>query len=369
MPSAPVFRALFACASLLIAGCGAVDGDGGGDEDPSAEAATVRVTTPGKADFGERFTLTGTLTAERDSQLSPRVDGLVERVRVDAGDRVQRGQVLAELDDAVARQALARATAQAGEARAAEAEARRLFEEARRLGRERFIAASQVATREAQWQSAEAALASAQASVREQSELVQRHALPAPFDGVIAQKLAEAGEWVQRGTPLLALVATDRVRLDLQAPQERYAELDEGVEVRVYADALGEEALPATIGARVPVTDPEARTFLLRLLVEDPRGRLLPGTSARAEIALPAAEPALSVPRDALLRQPDGGYSLFVIETGDSGREVARRRTVQVLRDRGDEVAVGEGLARGERVVVRGNEALDDGQPVRVTGD
>jgi len=354
-----------AVALFAIAGCDSTKPDASSTDN----VARVRVATPAAAGFGERFSLSGTLTAERDAQLSPRVDGLVERVHVDAGDRVRAGDVLIELDAAVGRQVLARTRAQANEASTAVAESKRLFDEATRLVEQKFIASSVVETRKAEWQRAQAALASAQASAREQSELVDRHTLPSPFDGVIAEKLTEAGEWVQRGTPVLSLVAIDRVRLDVRVPQERYADISEDTGIEVFADALGGVGLPARIGAKVPVTDPGARTFLLRLLVEDAQGRLLPGTSARAEIALPAGEPALAVSRDALLRQPDGGYSLFVVESGEGDALIARQRTVRVLRDQGDEVAIGDGLAQGERVVVRGNEALRDGQAVTVQAD
>ncbi|MDH5824671.1 efflux RND transporter periplasmic adaptor subunit [Luteimonas sp. RD2P54] len=360
---------LFLPALLLLAACGAPEETG-----DDAAPARVEVAVVEPAGFGERFVLTGTLTAERHAQLSPRVDGLVARVHVDAGDRVETGQALVELDPAVGRQALARARAQVTQAEAAAREAERLFAEARRLSEGQYIAASQVDARESELGLARAALQSARAGAREQAELVERHVLPAPFDGVVAEKLTEAGEWVQRGTPVLSLVATDRVRLDLRVPQERFAQLDDDAEVRVYADTLGDEPLPARIGARVPVTDPAARTFLLRLLVEQPGGRLLPGASARAEIDLPADAPALAVSRDALLRQPDGGHSLFVVEAGAGGDDagaagpVVRQRSVRVLRERGDLVAVSGDLQPGERVVVRGNEALEDGQPVAVAG-
>jgi multidrug efflux pump subunit AcrA (membrane-fusion protein) len=305
-------------------------------------AVPVRVLVPEAATFGEQFQLTGTLTADRAAALSPRVDGLVRDTRVDAGDRVKAGQVLLQLDDAVARHALARTRAQAAEAAASAAEAERLLAEGRRLAADKFIPSSQVGTLEARRQQAQAALASARAAERE--------------------------EWVQRGDNVLDLVATDRVRLDVQVPQERFAALAGEARVEVMPDALDGVALPARVEARVPVTDPQARTFLLRLRVDDPDGRLLPGTSARARISLPATEPALAVPRDALLRQPDGGYSLFVaVREGEAW--IARQRTVKVLRDRGSLVAIAEGIAAGERVVVRGNEALRDGQPVRPEGE
>lgn len=312
---------------------------------------------------GERLMLTGTLAAERASALSPRVDGLVERVDVDVGDVVRRGAPLMQLDATLAMQALGRARAGTSEAATALDEAERLAAEGRRLGEQRFIPASQVATLEAGAARARAALASARAAEREQQALVDRHRLPAPFAGTITARRAEPGEWVQRGTPVLDLVATDRVRLDLPVPQERFAALTQVAEATVRADALPGTVLTARVAARVPVTDPSARTFVLRLLVQDPEGRLLPGGSASAELALPATGAAIAVPRDALLPQPDGGWRVFVAEAMGEGL-VARQRTVRVLRDDGTTALVGAGLEAGERVVVRGNEALQDGRAI-----
>lgn len=275
--------------------------------------------------------------------------------------------MLLELDPGVARQALLRTHAEATEAVTAVREAERLVAEAQRLIEHRAIAATEVGARAAALDLARAAAESARARAREQEEIVARHMLPAPFSGVVAEKLAEAGEWVQRGTPVLSLVATDRVRLDVRVPQERFGQIDRDAQVRVFADALGGTPLQARIGARVPVTDPGARTFLLRLLVDDPQGRLLPGTSARAEISLAqGGANAVAIGRDALLRQPDGSHSVYVVED-DGGRVVARRRTVRILHDQDGRVAVaGGGMAQGDRVVIRGNEALIDGQPVNV---
>jgi RND family efflux transporter MFP subunit len=329
------------------------------------DAARVVVATPAPADFGERFSISGTLTARQSAQLSPRVDGLVAAIQVDAGDRVAAGDVLLRLDTAVATQSLARARAATAEASAAAAEAQRRLDEGTRMQQRSFISESQVDTLKAELSLAQAALDSARAAMREQQELLDRHVLPAPFAGVIAERMTEVGEWASRGTPVLTLVALDEVWLDLRVPQERYGDLGDGVRIEVFPDALPGVRLPARIVAKVPVTQADARTFLLRLAVDDDQRRLLPGTSARAEIALPAAEPALAVPRDALLRQPDGGYSLYVVE-GSGAALVARQRTVRVLRDQGDLVAISSGLAVGERVVVRGNEQLRDGSPVQL---
>ncbi|MGB3223421.1 MAG: efflux RND transporter periplasmic adaptor subunit [Desulforhopalus sp.] len=346
---------------FLIVGCNMSSDKTSGEERIARVSVSVETVEP--AALGERFSLTGSMTAERHAQLSPRVDGLVSEVLVDAGDRVEKGQVLIKLDPAVGQYALARSKAELAEAEAAEREARRQLLLAQNLGKNLFVAEARVETRESEVQLAQAATASARASLNEQTELVERHVLTAPFGGVIAEKLTEAGEWVQLGTPVLSLATPDRVRLDLRLPQERYGHIGDGSQIFVFVDAFGDRPFQARIGALVPVADPGARTFLLRLLIDDPEGRLLPGTSARAEISLPPSEGILMISRDALLRRPDGGQSVFVVDnSGDS--LLVRRRSVTVLYEKDELIAVSSGLEAGQRVVTRGNEALKDGQAV-----
>jgi RND family efflux transporter MFP subunit len=328
------------------------------------DVVPVTVVVPRSAQVTDELRLTGTLTAERSARLSPRVDGLVARVRVDAGDRVRAGAPLIELDSTVASLALDRARAGTAEARARSDEATRLASEARRLVAEKHLPQTELARREAEAKLAAAALGASEASEREQAELLRRHVVPAPFAGVVARRLTDVGEWVARGTPVIELVATDRVRLDVQAPQERFAAIREDAVVQVFADALGGKSLPGRIVARVPVSDPSARTFLVRVVVDAAEGRLLPGTSATAVIGLPGTKQALVIPRDALLRYPDGSYSVFVLRDGSSG-PTALERPVK-LGGGGVQVEVLEGIERTDRVVVRGNERLRSGQSVRV---
>jgi RND family efflux transporter MFP subunit len=330
-------------AALLLAGCIGTAG--------ANPIARVAVATPEPATFGERFSLTGTLTAERAAALSPRVDGLVAQLLVDAGDSVREGQALLRLDTTIAVQTLARAAAATAEAEAAADEARRRLREGETLAARKFIPASQVDTLRAAEKLAQAGLASARAAQGEQRALLERHVLPAPFSGVIAERMTEVGQWAARGTPVLRLVALETVWLDVRVPQERHADFGGKIAATVFPDALPGTALPARIIAKVPVSAADARTFLLRLAVDNDDARLIPGTSARAEFALPAADSVLAIARDALLRQPDGGYSLFVVEA-EGGRQIARLRSVRLLRDQGERVAIASGLDGDERVVV-----------------
>ncbi len=333
--------------------------------------STVVVVMPATAPVVEQLHLSGTLSAERSARLSPRVEGLVARVHVDAGDMVRTGDALLELDATVARLALDRSRADTARGRAQLDETARLLSEGQRLAEQQHIPPTEVAMREAAHALAAAAQTALLAAEREQAEAVDRHGLPAPFDGVIVRKLTEAGEWVTRGTPVLELVAVDRVRLDVQAPQERYRDIVENAEVIVRPDTMPGLELSGRIAARVPVAgDASGRSFLVRILIDDAgQHRLLPGTSATAVIRVQAehVRDVLSIPRDALLRHPDGGFSVFTVEPGDETR--VQRRPVRVGREGNGMIEIVSGLPADRPIVVRGNEMLIDGQRVRVLSD
>lgn len=331
-----------------------------------AETTPVSVVQPVVADLEQTLRLSGSLTAEKQAMLSPRMDGLVKEVLVDAGYRVKQGDILLRLDPAISQQQLAQARAATSEAQAGVLEARRLVEEAQRLRGENYISATELANREANLALAEAALAAARANENTRAEELRRHELPAPFSGVISAKMTEAGEWINRGDQVLELVALDRVRLDVNAPQEQFASINKTSDVNVYPDALPGQKLPGKITALVPVSNAQARSFLVRIVLDDTDTRLLPGTSATAEIKLDGGDlPGLSVPRDAVLRHPDGGRSVFTVNDDNT----ASRKQVEISQESNQRVVITGGIDQRDRVVVRGNEVLQEGDSVRIVKD
>lgn len=325
----------------------------------------VSVVRPQSGDSVETLRFTGNLTARQVAGLSTQESGLVAAMLVDVGDAVARDQVLVELDTGLAEQGVARAEAVRDEARAALQESRRLAEEARRLGSERFFPETELRARESGVALAEARLARAESELSSERERLDRHRLRAPFDGVIGQRFFERGEWVEPGTPVVELVNVDELWLDVRVPQRYWADLGrmDGVRVRAWPDVDPDRELGARVQARVPVSDPTARTFLLRLLIDDDSGGITPGMSARVELVLERDEPTVRVPRDAILRYPDGTTTVWVVEAGS---DRARERAVEIRRQVGDMVELAGELQADARVVTRGNEVLSEGETVRI---
>lgn len=330
------------------------------------QAPPVALAEARETELVEELTLTGTLTAPRRAGLAPEVDGRIESIAVDAGDRVESGEALVELNDTLAELELRQARASRREAEADLADAERRLREARSLIDQESIPETEVRAREAEVERATAVLERLRAEAAYQQELVQRHTLTAPFTGVIAQRTADVGERVGPDTPILELVAVERLRLDLQVPQSYYGRVGPDTTVQVRLDARPDARIEARVDEVVPVSDADTRTFLSRVRLDNRDGRMTPGMSARAALQLGTGERGVVIPRDALIRYPDGRTVVWLAEGEGVTRTVRERRVRTGLEFEG-RVAIREGLSAGAAVVIRGNEGLAEGQTVRVT--
>jgi len=331
-------------------------------------AAPVVVASVQRAPVTDQLVLSGTATARRNSAVSPSTDGLVSEVLVDAGDRVKRGEALVRLDRVIAQHELATAEAalREGEARLADAERRR--GEAAEVHAKALIADTVYESAVAEANIQAAAVERLRAEYERRREIVNRHTVRAPFAGIVARKMAEAGQWVQRSDALVELVDGEMLRVDVAVPQDYFAEVDSGTPATVRFDAMPDEAIETRVTTRVAVGDPAARTFLARIEIDNAGLRYTPGMSARVALRPGGrnGQEALQVPRDALTRLEDGSYRLWRVG-GAQDSPVARPVGVEVRRFAGRFAILAPGpVEAGERVVVRGNESLRPDQAVQI---
>lgn len=328
----------------------------------SAQQSTpVQVTMPAEQGLSEELLLSGSLTARQDANLSARAAGLVATLNVDVGDRVEKGQSLLQLDDALARHDLAQRQAAVHASEVARNEAQRQVAEAEKLANQKLFPQTELEIRRATLAQAEARFSQDQAALAQARELLQRHTLTAPFDGVIAARFTDIGEYVSLGTPVLQLVAPTPLLLDVQVPQEYYPALTRLEQINVRSDLQPDSEFTAQLISAVPVSNAAARSFQARLEVEG-ASDLLPGTSASATLFFTQGNGGVKVvPPDALLRHPDGNFSLFTVN-----ENTAFRHVVKVGRSNEQGVEILEGLPADQPVVIRGNEMLQDGDAVRI---
>jgi len=329
----------------------------------------VQVETASNRSVVRQINVTGTVTSPRTAVLSTAVAGIVAELTIDEGDRVKTGDVLLSLDAELAQLALERSLAEVRQREIAVADARRRFVEAEEVGAQRGIARTQIESLRAEVSSNEAALAASQAAAREQRAIVERNTLKAPFAGVISERFTELGEWVNPGDGLFELVATDNLRFDFRVGQDNFAALSPETPVEVTLDAFPDRSIPGYVDAIVPVKNPSARTFLVRVRAntEDTGNRLMitPGMSARGTLKIDTGRSGVAVSRDAILRFPDGRVTVWVVDPGGD-LPVVREQLVLTGYEFDGLVEITGGLADGDVVVVRGNEMLQEGQAVSI---
>lgn len=348
---------LIALAAVLA--CSVLPGGGA-----AAAGLPVVVEQVGERPILRELRLTGTVTAERRARLSVATSGLVAALEAEAGDRVETGALLLQLDPELAQLRLAAAEAGADQARVRLQDAQRRLQEARQLLPQRSIAETAVRDLEAEVEEAEILAARAGAEADLQRALLARHSLRAPFAGVISAKLTDPGEWLDPGQTVFDLVGLQSLRLDFSVAEDFLTWVEAGTAVEFALGAMPGSLYRGTVHSVVPVAEPGARTFLLRVLPEEEAPQdLLPGMSVTALLRLKTGRSGLTVSRDATLRYPDGRIVVWTVHEDEEG-PVARENVVTTGVSFEGLVEIRDGLQAGDQVVVRGNESLRNGQRV-----
>lgn len=340
-------------AVALLAGCGA-----GGDAAPAARPVLVQQPTPSAAAV-QAFA--GEVRARHETPLAFRVGGKVARRLVDVGDRVQAGQVLAELDADDLR--LGREAAQAQLA-AAEADARLAsaeFERIEVMFQRQLVSRSMFDARRSALDAANSRVAQARAQLDVADNQADYGVLRAPQDGVIALRQIEAGQVVAAGQLAFGLAEDGEREIAIALPEADVARFKVGQAVMVELWATPGQRSPGVIREIAPAADAQARTFATRVGLKLPKGVAVElGQSARVYAANTDIA-ALAVPLSALT-EVGGKPAVWVL---DAAGKTARSVPVEAGPYGETEVPVLSGLAAGDWVVISGVHLLREGQPVQ----
>ncbi|GAB6043720.1 efflux RND transporter periplasmic adaptor subunit [Endothiovibrio diazotrophicus] len=350
----------------------AAKGKGGKRPVPVAVAAVER------GAIEARRTYSGTLEATAEFVVAPKVAGRIERIAVDLADPVNRGQVVAELDDAELQQAVAQAEAdlaveQAGraEAQSSLAIAKRELDRIQRLQGSGVSSESALDTarltelaRRAELEVAEAQVKRAEAALQTTRIRLGYTRVAAGWNGgsdqrIVAERYVDEGETVSANTPLLRIVELDPVTGVISVTEKDYPFLAPGQPVTLTTDAHPNETFHGEITRIAPVFQQAARQARVELRVENPDLRLKPGLFIRASVVLRHLDDATIVPEAALTRRAEHD-GLFLLDA--DGKRVHWRRVTVGVRD-GERLQIVEPPLAG-RVVTLGQQLLDEGSEV-----
>lgn len=229
--------------------------------------------------------------------------------------------------------------------------------------RQQYEAALNTARQSYQVVSASAAgLASVQAQLAMAEKGVADTVIRAPFAGYVSARPIAAGEYVALSTKIATIVRTQSLKLQLQVPENRAAQVKLGMPVLARVAAYGDREFSGKVTAINPAIDPNSRAFILEARFENPGMQLKPGMFATGRIVLPGGEQAVFAPARAVLTE--GGTNSSQVYIVENGR--ARLRVIQVSDRASGMVRVISGLTGRERLVVDHLAELFDGAPVRV---
>jgi membrane fusion protein (multidrug efflux system) len=306
------------------------------------------------------LSVVGTLFAKDEAVLGAEVEGKVEKTRVDFGDRVTSGQELALIDttsyEALARQSAANVAKAKATALNAEANLNRTQE----LQKNNIASASQFDEARATAEQARAEVQAAEASDGiAQLNLGRSHA-KAPFDGAVAERIANAGDYVKVGAPLFHLVNDGVLKYIVQAPERYASQVQKEQLVQFTVDAWPGETFEGKVYLISPSVTTATRAFPFGALVQNPARRLKANTFARGQLILERNVSTPMVPIDAVINFA-GVTKVFVVES-----DLAHAREVQVGRIKEGRQEILGGLKEGEWVVLTGQTKLQEGSKVRL---
>jgi RND family efflux transporter MFP subunit len=366
-----------------------------GTQEASSSAISVKVAKLDVRDIVDRITLAGSIVPDEQVTLYAKVTGYLKTLSVDIGDRVRKGQVLAEIEVPEMsagleekRAALLQAEAQVEQAKAsvAQYQAEGDFERANfeRLSaiRERdadvlpqqdvdqaraafAVAESKQRMAEANIRVAEAAVATARAELETFERLMDFASITAPMNGVVTERFVDPGALVQaaassrtQAAPLVSLARLNRVRLVVDVPEPSAPHIQRGTPATVRIEGLTLENPVARVSRTSTILNPATRTMRVELDLPNPGLRLRPGMTAQVEIELRRFEDALTVPVTAISGQA-GGTTVFVVEDG-----VASRRIVETGLESPEWVQIVNGLGDSDEIAVSSSVPLSDGAQV-----
>jgi membrane fusion protein (multidrug efflux system) len=288
---------------------------------------------------------TASLDPDKQAEILARVPGVVLAIPAEEGDLVRAGDVLLRIQDDEYRHRVTLAEIDV------ENNLRR-FERVQQMFEQGLMAAEELDTARRDLRAAEASLELARLELSYTK-------VEAPFTGRVVTRAVDVGQTVANGTALFTLADTDRLlaRVHIPAREFRRIRTDQPVVLRVPSTG---DRLDGRIDLVSPVVDAESGTIKVTIEVRDYPPTARPGDFVEVSIVTDRHDDTLLVPRIAVVTER-GQRHVYVVDKG-----VAQRRTVEIGFEDDDAMEILSGIEDGEPVVVQGQRALRDGQPVEV---
>jgi len=358
--------------ALVIAGAAALlsrmhDSRVLADETQQDAILTVAVVhpTPEKAD--EELVLPGTLQAYVESPIYARTNGYLLRWYKDIGSRVNKGDLLADIDTPEVDQELRQARATREQVVAALNLARINADRYQSLRKTDSVSQEEADTQTSGFQQATANLSAADANVKRLEELEGFKRVYAPFDGVITKRLVDPGALINAGIngaagkELFDIATTDPLRVYVAVPQAYASAMHRGVEATITLQEFPGQKFTAAVARTADAIDVTSRTLQTEVDVPNKDSKLLPGSFGEVHFRPKIDVQRVTIPQNAMLFRREGPQVAIV---GGDGKVQLRRITIG--RDYGSTLEIVGGVDLNDRIIVNPSDSIEEGQRVNV---
>lgn len=306
-----------------------------------SNAKTLKVTSQAEANV---LSWQGTIRSRLAVKIAPKLNARIVELPVHPGDRLKKGEVVAQLDDGELRAAYNAANAAHS---AAQAQATQAKSEERRYT---DLYAKQAVTRQnydavlAQAQSAQALAKQAADTAQQSKVLLGENVLYAPFDGVVGERLQEPGDMAMPNQPIVTFLKPDDLRLEVAIADKCSAQLKLGMTVKIRIDAIG-QTLSGTVDEISPEIDPQTRSQQFKIRLPNVNG-LQQGQFANLELGCQAEQQTIVIPKSSIVHYGQ----LQAVRVVDGQR--VHIRHIRTGKDDGKQVQVLSGLHEGDTILL-----------------
>jgi len=312
------------------------------ETEPPAQPVKVNFMEIKNDSRAQEFTFSGTIEPEHTALVSFAVPGVIDNITAEEGQFVKKGQLLANIDDTEYHHAFVIATAGLTQAEDMHRRLTSLYEKGS-LPEKDFI---DIQTK----------LAQANANKEINAKHIRDSKLVAPMAGIITRKMIERGSTVAPGVPAFQIVKTDKVYARIAVPESQVGELLKGLTSSVFVKTIN-KTFYGKITIINPQADPVAKTYEMKVLLDNTSGELLPGMMADVTVQTGKKVDVINIPSKAIIRDADDIAYVFIT----NAQNKAVRKRVEVKGITGENEVIVTGLNVGDKIVVAGQSRLKEG--------
>jgi len=344
-------------------------------EQPESRLVLVRTFKVKSVDFQDSLPVMGTVKGKTEMELKFEMNGVIKNINFREGEMVKKGDLIACLDSKDAELRLAYGRNKLNSAEAAFRSVEKKLEVHKKLFESGAIIKSKLEVVQLECESARFQMETTRSEMELAENEMKKTCLYANKEGVMGPREAEEGEFITPQDKIGSLIETNNVFVEVGVVERDIYKVKVGQKAKVYVDAWPNITFEGTVDNIYPVVEGKSRTLTIKIKVENPEGKLIPGMFSRADILIIEIKDGLIVPASCLI-PTKGGVTLVPVIPASSlqkGEEDTQVGTVQLRKvDLGyvtsDYAQISQGVSPEDLVVIEAQGELKDNTRVRIVG-